>query len=458
VARHDGFVIFVRGAVPGDRILAQIARKKKGHAEARIVELLRPSPDRIEPPCRYSGFCGGCQWQHVRYERQVFYKKKAVQEALEHIGGLKDLLVRDTLPSEYQYAYRNKMEFSFSDRRWLLPEEMDDRDPRKAELALGLHVPGTYSKVIDIDGCLLQEEKGNEILREVKNYVRGSGIPVYGLKSHAGFWRFLVLRHSSAFDEWMVNLVTSEQRAEALEPLADLLCRRFSRITSVVNNINSRKASIAVGEREIVLFGGEFIRDRIGPFTFDISANSFYQTNSGAADRLYRKVVDYAELKPTDTVLDLYSGTGTIPIFLADRVRRVIGMEVSASAVENACENVKQNGIDNCHFLRGDIRREISGLALRPDVVIIDPPRSGMHKDVLARVLDLGAERIVYVSCNPSTLARDVGLMAQDYEIVEIQPVDMFPHTYHIEAIAKLRRSQTLGQNRKGIDKTRCVM
>ena len=437
VGRLNGFVIFVKGAIPGDRIIAQVVRKKKGHAEAKIAELLIPSPDRIEPPCPYSPFCGGCQWQHVQYERQLFYKKNAVQEALEHIGGLKDAVVLDTLPSEKRFSYRNKMEFSFSDRRWFLPQEMEDRN-LEAGFALGLHVPGTYSKVIDVEACLLQQERGNRILGAVKTYARDCGAPVYGLKSHKGFWRFLMLRHSSAFDEWMVNLVTSEERPEVVRPLADDLCRRFSRIKTVVNNISDRKASIAVGEREIVLSGEGFIKDRIGPFTFEISANSFFQTNSLAAEKLYQKVVDYAELKTTDRVLDLYSGTGTIPIFIADRVRTVTGMEVSKSAVDNARKNVEANGIDNCRFICGDIRSEIHALEFRPDVLIIDPPRAGMHKEVLAQVLALRPRKIVYVSCNPATLARDLGLMAQDYEVTEIQPVDMFPHTYHIEAVTRL--------------------
>ncbi|MCP4668925.1 MAG: 23S rRNA (uracil(1939)-C(5))-methyltransferase RlmD [Deltaproteobacteria bacterium] len=438
VARLNGFVIFVKGAIPGDRILAQVVKKKKDHAEAGIAEVMTPSPDRIEPPCPYSPYCGGCQWQHVRYETQLFYKKNEVQEALKHIGGLDNVIVHDTLPSDKQFAYRNKMEFSFSDRRWFLPQEMDGRH-LEAGFALGLHVPGTYSKVIDVDTCLLQEERGNAILREVKTYARGSGAPVYGLKSHKGFWRFLMLRHSSAFDEWMVNLVTSEERPEVVRPLADALGRRFPGIKTVVNNITSRKASIAIGEREIVLSGEGFIKDRIGPFTFEISANSFFQTNSLGAEKLYQKVVDYAQLKTTDKVLDLYSGTGTIPIFLAEKARIVTGMEMSRSAVDNARKNVEANGMDNCRFICGDIRKEIHALDFRPDALIIDPPRAGMHKEVLAQVLALGPRRVVYVSCNPATLARDLGLMAQDYDVVEIQPIDMFPHTYHIEAVARLR-------------------
>ncbi len=437
VARLNGLVIFVRGAVPGDKVTAQVVKKKKDYAEARINELLEPSPDRVPPLCPHSGYCGGCQWHHVNYKRQLEYKKVHIKEAMSRIGGLQDILVHDVIPSEKQFAYRNKMEFSFSDRRWLLPEDMDQQkaDPG---FALGLHVPGTFYKVIDLDRCLLQHETGNRILREVKRYVADCGVPVYGLKSHQGFWRFLTIRYSTAFDEWMVNLITSEERREVVEPLAEALCRRIENINTVVNNINARKASIAAGEREIVLSGEGYIRDRIGPFSFYISANSFFQTNSLSAETLYCKVVEYADLKGSEMVLDLYSGTGTIPIFLSSRARTVIGMEIGKSALVDAKRNCMANRVYNCQFVLGDIRERLSALNLKPDVLIIDPPRAGMHKDVLAKVMEMGTERIVYVSCNPATMARDVGHLSQDYEVAEIQPVDMFPNTYHIEAIARL--------------------
>lgn len=437
VARADGFVVFVRGTVPGDTVMARIYKKKKGYAEASLVELLTPSPDRVEPACPYSGYCGGCQWQHVRYERQLYYKKEQVSESIEHIAGLKNAVIHDALPSENVLAYRNKMEFSFSDRRWYLPDELEKRG-MEGGFALGLHVPGTYNKVIDMEACLLQGETGNQILREVKRYVKKSGIPVYGMKTHEGFWRYLAIRYSRAFDAWMVNIVTSEEMPDAVQSMADTLCRKIPQIKTVVNNINKKKASIAVGEQEIVLFGEGYIKDRIGPFTFQISANSFFQTNSLAAFKLYRKAAEYADLNGSDMVVDLYSGTGTIPIFLADRVKAITGIEISRSATLDAYENCKENGIDNCQFICGDIRERLSGITYKPNVMIIDPPRAGMHKDVLAQVLTLSPDRIVYISCNPATLARDLSRMIKDYALIEVQPVDMFPHTYHIEIVAKL--------------------
>jgi 23S rRNA (uracil1939-C5)-methyltransferase len=441
IARLDGLVIFVTGAIPGDRVKALIYRKKKAYAEAKIQELLAPSPDRIVAPCPYFGICGGCQWQHVKYERQVEYKRGHVEEALSHIGSLSGIEVHDPIHSEKQFAYRNKMEFSFSDRPWL-PNPPPPLTPPPFSFALGLHVPGTFDKIIDVDACLLQQERGNEILREVKRLAGESGLPPYGIKSHKGFWRFLTLRHSAYHDEWMVNLVTSGMRNEVVLPLAQRLSALFPNVKTVVNNISARKASIAVGEKEVILSGAGMIQDRIGPSTFQISANSFFQTNSLGAEKLYGKVVEYAELKGRETVLDLYSGTGTIPIFLASSARRVIGMEIAESAVLDARRNCQANGIQNCEFLLGDIRENLAFLTLQPEVMIIDPPRAGMHQDVLSRVLEIGAETIVYVSCNPATLARDLGLMQEQYHVTEIQPVDMFPHTYHVEAVAKLEKKK----------------
>jgi 23S rRNA (uracil1939-C5)-methyltransferase len=377
--------------------------------------------------------------QHVRYERQLQYKKGYITESLEHIGGLKQVRVHDVIPSDDIFAYRNKMEFTFSDRRWFLPHELDRREA-EGDFALGLHVPGTYHKVLDMEACLLQKESGNRILREVKKLVKDSKIPVYGLKSHEGFWRFLMIRYSLGHDEWMVNVVTSEERPEIVRPLAQTLCRRIDRIKTVVNNINRRKASIAVGESETVLTGDGHITDKIGPFTFQVSANSFFQTNSPGAEKLYNKVLEYSGLEGKEEVLDLYSGTGTIPIFLAHRAKCITGIEINQDAVQDAQRNLRQNDIHNCRFICGDMRDKLSVITKRPDLLIIDPPRTGMHKDVLPGVLTLSPERIIYISCNPTTLARDIAGMIREYELIEIQPVDMFPHTYHIEAVARLQR------------------
>jgi 23S rRNA (uracil1939-C5)-methyltransferase len=439
LVRLDGMAVFVDQAVPGDRVILRIFRKKKNYAEARVLERIKSSPFRINPPCEYSGFCGGCKWQFLKYEQQLIYKRQHVLDSLDHIGRVKEAVVHNTIPSELMFGYRNKMEFSCSDRRWFLPRELERTDVDSG-FALGLHVPGTFHKVIDIRQCLLQPALGNKLMAEVRTFVRSSDKPVYGLRSHIGFWRFLVVRHSVAHDQWMVNIVTADDSRRTVQPLADRLMDRYPKVVSVINNITSSKAGVAVGEFEHTLAGSDFITDKIAGFEFEISANSFFQTNSRGAGLLFKIVAKYAGLTGTETVLDLYSGTGIIPILLSEHCKSVSGIEIVESAVADAVKNCRKNGISNCRFIKGDIRQCLSQITQRPDVVIIDPPRAGMHKDVVKQVLDLGAGRMIYVSCNPATMARDLQMMQDYYRIEEVQPVDMFPHTYHVEAVARLIR------------------
>ena len=437
LVRLDGMAVFVDQAVPGDRVNIRIYKKKKNYAEARVVDLIESSPFRIPAPCAYSGFCGGCKWQFLAYDQQLIYKRQHVIDSLEHIGLIKDVVVHPTIPSKLIFSYRNKMEFSCADRRWLLPDELGREDIDRG-FAIGLHVPGTFHKVIDTRKCLLQPDLGNRLLDDVRAYIRASDLPVYGLRSHEGFWRFLVLRHSVAYDQWMVNIVTSVEDLNAVQPLANRIIKDHPQVVSVINNITSRKAGVAIGEFERVLAGAEVITDKIGEFEFEISANSFFQTNSRGAAILYNTVKAYAGLTGSETVLDLYSGTGTIPILLSGDCRKAVGIEIIDSAVADAEKNCRKNKVVNCTFIKGDIRQCLSRIEQRPDLLIIDPPRAGMHPDVVKQVLDLGVECIIYVSCNPATLARDIGMMQGSYRLIEVQPVDMFPHTYHIEAVAKM--------------------
>lgn len=439
LVKIEGLAVFVDQAVPGDRVIVRIIKKKKSFAEARVLELIEPSPFRIKPPCRYSGYCGGCKWQFLAYSKQLEYKRQHVLESLEHLAMLKDVKVLATLPSEKIFGYRNKMEFSCSDRRWLLPEELGNPEIGM-DFALGLHVPGAFNKVLDIEACFLHPDEGNSILNEVKAYIKNSGVPAYGLRSHEGFWRFLMLRHSVDQGTWMVNIVTATEERKAVDPLADLIMDKVPCVSSVVNNVTARKAGVAIGEFEVHLAGERTLKDRIGNYEFEISANSFFQTNTRGAKVLYDTAKKYAGLGGTEKVLDLYCGTGTIAIYLADSAKSITGMEIVESSIADARKNCERNGIENCNFILGDIRTLLSSDRARPDVMIIDPPRSGMHKDVVKKVLEIGSPRIVYVSCNPATLARDIALMKADYRVVEVQPVDMFPHTFHIEAVAKLDR------------------
>ena len=444
LTRVDGLVVFVDQTMPGDKVKARIIKKKRSYAEARLTGIIEHSPFRVIPPCPFSGYCGGCKWQFVDYAKQLQFKRQHVTDTLEHIAILEGITVHETLPSPNIFEYRNKMEFSFSDKRWLLPSEMKMDDVETVSLekdfALGLHVPGTFNKVLDIDACLLQPAEGNGILNDAKTFIKESEFPVYGLKSHEGFWRFLMLRHSSYYDQWMVNIITASENIPAIKELADYLRGKYPKIVSVINNISSRKAGIAVGEYEICVSGNAAINDRIGNYEFEISANSFFQTNTRGADNLYGIVKRYADLSGRETVFDLYSGTGTISIFLSDLCERVIGFEMVESAVSDAEKNCLTNNILNCEFIAGDIKESLKTATQKPDVMIIDPPRVGMHKDVVAQILEIGPEKIIYVSCNPATLARDAAMMKERYVVKEIQPVDMFPHTFHIECVARLEK------------------
>jgi len=404
-----------------------------------VTALLEPSPDRVDPPCPYSGTCGGCKWQHLDYRRQIETKRMHVAEALGHIGGLADVVVHPTLAADPVFGYRNKMEFSCTDRRWLLPEELGREDVERG-FALGLHVPGTFHKVLDIRTCLLMPAFGSELLGRVREYIRRSDRPPYGLRTHEGFWRFVMLRHSVAEDRWLVNLVTAAEDPAAVRPLAERLAADYPAVAGVVNNVTARRAAIAVGEFERPLAGDAVLTERLGPWAFEVSANSFFQTNTRSARSLYDAVGRFAGLDGGQMVLDLYSGTGTIPIYLSSAARRVVGIEIVAEAVADAGRNALRNAVNNCRFLEGDIRRVLPGLDERPDVVIADPPRAGMHADVVDRLLAMAPERIVCVSCNPTTLARDLGMLKDAYRVAEVQPVDMFPHTFHIEAVARLER------------------
>ena len=439
IARIDGLAVFVERTVPGDRARIRITRKKRNYAEAQLEEILAPSADRVAAPCRYSGICGGCTWQFLRYEKQLEYKRQHVAESLEHIGAITAVPVHATLASPVLFGYRNKMEFTCTDRRWLLPEEMGQPGAEN-DFAIGLHVPGTFHKVIDIADCLLQPAVGNRILEAIRDFIRSSGLPVYGLRSHAGFWRFAMLRNSAANGGWMVNIITAFEDRAMVTTLAERLTAAFPEVVSVVNNVTARHAGVAVGEFEQAVMGTPFIRDAIGRFEFDVSANSFFQTNTRGAALLYRTVLEYAGLEGQETVLDLYSGTGTIPIFIAGHCREVVGIEIIASSVADAERNCRLNGVSNCRFIKGDILEGLSGVALRPQVMIIDPPRVGMAREVVQQVLAMGPGRIVYVSCNPATLARDLVLLQEGYAVREVQPIDMFPHTFHVESVVRLER------------------
>ena len=447
VARHDGFVIFVSGAIPGDTARIRIEKVKQNFATGTPVGILKPSPLRTTPPCQYFGACGGCTWQHVQYEAQLAMKRQNVIDAFERIGGFKGVEVVSTIPSDETYFYRNKIEFSFSRRRWLLDEEISTGSPIEKTFALGFHHTGRYDKVLDIDACLLQSETSNEILRIVREFCRGRQLDVYDSERHSGYLRFLVIREGRNTGERMVNLVTLEDRPEIASELCAYLLQRFPTLTTFVNTINPKRAQIARGEVERAYYGPGTLMETVGKYRFRISANSFFQTNTKQAEKLFDLVKRLAEFKPTDIVYDLYSGAGALSIYISDEVQKVVGIELVPSSVSDAQLNASLNGVKNCFFLLGDLKERLTRDTQwideygNPDIILVDPPRSGMHPKVVQRVAHLSPSRIVYVSCNPATQARDIrSLSDAGYRLEYLQPVDLFPHTSHVETIAKLTR------------------
>jgi 23S rRNA (uracil1939-C5)-methyltransferase len=439
IAYLENFVIFINDSLPGDRVRARIIKKKSNYAEARLLEITEPSPMRIEPPCPYFKWCGGCTWQNIAYEQQLIFKHQHVCESINHIAGLEQVHVLPPLPSSKIWAYRNKMEFSFSDRRWFLPEELG-RPNLERSFVLGLHVPGTFDKIINIDRCLLQSDTANTALQAVFTYCKQQNLIPYSLKYHTGFLRFLVIRESHTTGELMLNMVTAHEETQLLLPLAKHLMQHFPKIVSCVNTINSRKAQIAYGEKEIVVAGKQHISDGLFGMTFKISANSFFQTNTQQAELLYKTVLELCNPQPSEIIWDLYCGTGTITLFLAKQAKKVFGFELADSSISDAKINAQVHGITNIEFIAGDLVDNLQHCPEKPICIVVDPPRSGMHPKVTNLLARLKTDRIIYVSCNPTTMARDLLILSETYRPETIQPIDMFPHTYHIETVVRLVR------------------
>ena len=429
VGRVEGYVVFVRGGLPGDRLRVRLTEARGRFGRAVIEQVLVASPDRVEPPCPYFGRCGGCRLQHLAYPAQLAFKEKQVRDCLERLGGIGEFELRPILTAPDPYGYRNKMEFTIAG------------DPG----AIGLHVFERYDVVLDIERCLLQSETMNALLDEFRRQRRERALSVWDPRTERGLLRFVMMREGRHTGESMVNIVAAAPDVETLTPVADALRARVPATASVVLNVNAKKASVAVGSEEHLLAGREHIRESLDGVVFQVSANSFFQTNSRQAERLFAIVESACALDGTETLLDLYSGTGAISLLLARRVRAVYGIELAAAAVADAIRNARANGIENCTFLAGEVRHvlpELMRQGIRASVVVADPPRAGFHPKALSALAALAPDRIVYVSCNPSTLARDVGDLArQGYRLEWVQPVDMFPQTPHIEAVARLRRA-----------------
>jgi 23S rRNA (uracil1939-C5)-methyltransferase len=450
----DGMSIFVQGAAAvGDVVQAEIFKIKKNYLVARFCEIVKASPHRIDPVCPYFGLCGGCKWQHMDYAEQLRLKRKQVQDALEHIGGFNEIECEPCLPAPELFGYRNKMDFSFTDLRYLTTEEIDiepDEHDKPLDFALGFHAPGCYSKAIDIDHCDLSTEEMNIALNAVRAFClrHKNELPIYSTHTHTGELRNLVVRHGGHTGEFMVNLVTSTHQPDLMQALCEeLKIALGDRLTTFVNNTTSAKNTVAIGEKEFVLHGLGTITDRLGDYTYRISANSFFQTNTVQAETLYVQILETAQLKPTDIVYDLFCGTGSIALFASGHCQKVLGVEVVESSVNDARENARRHSVENCEFIRLDLKdiKEIETEMREfghPDVVITDPPRAGMNPKAVKMLLKMAPPSIVYVSCNPASLARDGQMLCEEgkYRLVHCQPVDMFPQTNHVESVARFER------------------
>jgi len=449
IARLNDFVIFFpRSGTPGQRVKVRIKRVKENYAEAQIESVLEKSPLEITAPCPYFNYCGGCRFQNLPYEQQIKFLERQVVELYRHLGGYRDVRIEPIIPADEIFRYRNKMEFAFSDKRWLV--ENDDLS-RPIDFALGLRTPDNYYKAIDIDDCLIAPPETAEIIRIVREYARYNNLTPYNHRNHSGYLRHLVLRKGIFTDQIMVNLVTSADTPEVLEPLAHNLTQNLQNITSVVNTVTDNVCGTTTGKVIRLLAGQAFITDRIGDLTMKISPASFFQTNTRMAIKLYSVIKQFARPEPHHIIWDLFCGTGSIALFLANDCRQVVGFEVVADAVADAQENAQLNAIENASFIGANLERDFFAMpnselnSLMPDIIIVDPPRTGLTPQLITTMLQILPSRIIYVSCNPATQVRDLQKFTADnlYQIIKVQPIDLFPHTPHIETVALLERNST---------------
>ncbi len=443
IARIDNMVCFVKDVAPGDIVDLQVTRKKKNFMEARVVRFHKYSDLRIDPFCAHFGLCGGCKWQHLPYPLQLKFKHKQVGDALTRIGKTDYPEILPIIPSGKERFYRNKLEFTFSNHRWLSVDEIKTQGSIEDTRALGFHIPGLFDKIVDIEKCWLQEEPSNEIRNSLKTYALENDYSFFSQREHSGLLRNLIVRTSSS-GELMVIISFFYKDEEAIHKILQFLNEKFPGITSLLYTVNGKGNDTLYDQEIIVYKGRDHIFEYIEDLKFKIGPKSFFQTNTEQALELYRVARNFAGLKGNEIVYDLYTGTGTIAIFLARQAHKVIGIESVPSAIEDANINSAINNISNTSFFAGDIKDLLSEEFFKehgpPDVIITDPPRAGMHPDVVYQILKAEPERIVYVSCNPATQARDLQLLSEKYRITTVQPVDMFPHTHHVENIVRLEK------------------
>lgn len=442
LARVDGKVIFIENAIPGDVVDVRLSKNKKDWAEGHITAFQQYSPDRIDPFCAHFGVCGGCRWQMLPYPLQLKYKQQQVEDVLKRIGKVVLPPITLILGAPETRRYRNKLEYTFSSRRFLLPAELHDPNITPEQNVAGFHARGLFDKVVDIDICHLQEEPTNLIRKAVRDYGLKHQLPFYDIKEHRGWLRNLQLRICTT-GEVMANLVIGYEDEKHTGALAGLLMQQFPELTTLLVTVNPKWNDSITGLEPRVVHGKGFVVEQLEDFRFKIGPKSFFQTNTRQGEGLYRIAREYAELSGKETVYDLYCGTGSIGIFLSRQSAKIVGVEAIEEAVVDARENAQLNGIDHARFFAGDVIDVCQGDFFtregRPDVIITDPPRAGMHAGLVNTILQIGAPTVVYVSCNPATQARDLALLDEKYAVTRVQPVDMFPHTHHIENVVQLK-------------------
>jgi 23S rRNA (uracil1939-C5)-methyltransferase len=441
----DGRVIFLTNTVPGDVVDVTTTKKRKAYFEGVATKFHSLSDKRVKPECEHFGVCGGCKWQDMGYEHQLYYKQNEVENNLKRIGHLELPEISPILGSEKQYFYRNKMEFSFSDSRWLTLEEIESSDEIKDRNALGFHIPGMWDKILDIKKCHLQQDPSNAIRLETKQFAQANDMAFFNPRNQTGLLRTLMIRTSST-GEIMVLIQFSENNEAKRKLLLHHLKDKFPEITSLLFVVNQKQNDTIYDQNIICYHGRDHIFEEMEGLTFKINAKSFYQTNSEQAFELYKTTRDFANLSGNEVVYDLYTGTGTIAQFIAKKAKKVIGIESVPEAIEDAKANAKRNNIDNVDFFVGDMKNVFNEDFISangtPDVIVTDPPRNGMHKDVVQQILNIAPKKVVYVSCNSATQARDLELMKDVYDVAKVQPVDMFPQTHHVENVVLLEKKK----------------
>lgn len=440
---ESGSVYFLQGGVPGDTVDAVITRKKKGVPFGFVKNLLEPSEHRVDPFCDHFGVCGGCKWQHLAYSEQIAQKEQQVRDAIRRIAKVEAKEFLPIVGNPQMKAYRNKLEYSFSNKRWITEEEVASGVEITQSKALGFHRPGVFDKIVDIDQCHLQIDISDQIRNYIRDFTQGEEYDYYEVRAQKGFMREMVVR-TNREGEVMLTLVFGIDKKDEIKALSDALIAKFPQIISLFHIINQKMNNTFFDLEPRHYYGAKYLTERLENIQYKIGPKSFFQTNTLQAEKLYQITREFADIQEGDNVYDLYTGLGSIALFVAEKCSHIVGIEEVEEAIDLAKENAKLNNIDHATFYAGDVKDILTDAFVekhgKADIIITDPPRSGMHKDVVEMLTKTGAEKIVYISCNPATQARDIGLMSDHYTLEKIQPVDMFPHTHHVECIALLKK------------------